>query len=130
MTAKDRKQSSSKKNEDVEMTDASSAEKKSQQDKKKKEEESLIPEEEDLSEEDQQLKDQLEMLVDRLKEKKKDLYEPTLKTMISIIRSATSSMTSVPKPLKFLRPHFDTLKGIYESFQASQAKVCCMRILC
>ena len=30
------------------------------------------------------------------------------------IRSATSSLTSVPKPLKFLRPHFDTLKGVYE----------------
>lgn len=23
-------------------------------------------------------------------------------------------MTSVPKPLKFMRPHFDTMKAIYE----------------
>ena len=30
------------------------------------------------------------------------------------IRTATSSMTSVPKPLKFLRPHFATLRAAYD----------------
>ncbi|KAG9149835.1 hypothetical protein Leryth_024664 [Lithospermum erythrorhizon] len=30
------------------------------------------------------------------------------------IRTSTSSMTSVPKPLKFLRPHYGTLKNYYE----------------
>jgi len=29
------------------------------------------------------------------------------------IREATTSMTSVPKPLKFLRPHYQTLKAAY-----------------
>ena len=29
------------------------------------------------------------------------------------IREATTSMTSVPKPLKFLRPHYQTLKTAY-----------------
>lgn len=29
------------------------------------------------------------------------------------IREATTSMTSVPKPLKFLRPHYQTLKEAY-----------------
>ena len=32
------------------------------------------------------------------------------------IKSATSSMTSVPKPLKFLRPYYDTLKEVYQGW--------------
>lgn len=31
------------------------------------------------------------------------------------IRSATSSMTSVPKPLKMLREHFDQLKQTFDA---------------
>ncbi|CAD6343290.1 unnamed protein product [Miscanthus lutarioriparius] len=38
------------------------------------------------------------------------------------IRSATSSMTSVPKPLKFLRPHFGTLKSYFETMPESELK--------
>ena len=34
-------------------------------------------------------------------------------TLRSKIKSATSSMTSVPKPLKFLGPHYDTLKKAF-----------------
>lgn len=33
------------------------------------------------------------------------------------IRTSTSSMTSVPKPLKFLHPHFDNLKAKYEALK-------------
>jgi hypothetical protein len=40
------------------------------------------------------------------------------------IRSATSSMTSVPKPLKFLRPHYGTLKSYFETMPESEVKVC------
>jgi 26S proteasome regulatory subunit N1 len=28
---------------------------------------------------------------------------------------ATSSMTSVPKPLKYMRPHYDTIKEFYHN---------------
>jgi 26S proteasome regulatory subunit N1 len=38
------------------------------------------------------------------------------------IRTATSSMTSVPKPLKFLRPHYDDLKTFFESMMDSDHK--------
>jgi 26S proteasome regulatory subunit N1 len=54
-------------------------------------------EEEELSEEDQQLKSELDMLVERLRESKKDLYKPALETLRTLIRTSTSSMTSVPK---------------------------------
>ena len=33
-----------------------------------------------------------------------------LEYLVKEVRNATSSMTSVPKPLKYLRPHYDTLK--------------------
>lgn len=32
-------------------------------------------------------------------------------------------MTSVPKPLKFLRPHYGTLKTYYETMAESDLKV-------
>lgn len=38
------------------------------------------------------------------------------------IRSATTSMTSVPKPLKFLRKHYDSVKTYYESMPDSDNK--------
>ena len=37
---------------------------------------------------------------------------------LTLRRTATSSMTSVPKPLKFLRPHYDTLKARLEGLAA------------
>ena len=37
-----------------------------------------------------------------------------------MIRTSTSSMTSVPKPLKFLRPHYPDLKAIYFSWGTKQ----------
>jgi hypothetical protein len=36
-----------------------------------------------------------------------------LEVIVTELRSATSSMTSVPKPLKFLRPHFADLKSLH-----------------
>ena len=32
-------------------------------------------------------------------------------------------MTSVPKPLKFLRPHYDRIKAIYEKTADAENKV-------
>lgn len=33
-------------------------------------------------------------------------------------------MTAVPKPLKFLRPHYDELTELYEKWPAGTVKVC------
>lgn len=32
-------------------------------------------------------------------------------------------MTAVPKPLKFLRPHYDDLAGLYEKWAAGPVQV-------
>jgi 26S proteasome regulatory subunit N1 len=64
----------------------------------------------DLSEEDRALKERLDLLVERACDPDAGLAKMALETIRVEIRSATSSMTSVPKPLKFLRPHYPTLK--------------------
>ncbi|TFK49449.1 26S proteasome regulatory complex non-ATPase subcomplex Rpn1 subunit [Heliocybe sulcata] len=77
---------------------------------------------EELSEEDLQLRNELEMLVERLKEPNTGLYRPALETLRTLIRTSTSSMTSVPKPLKFLRPHYPDLQTLFETWPASEDK--------
>ena len=63
------------------------------------------------------MKEGLELAVLRLAESTSETEVGVLKLALDHlakeIKSATSSMTSVPKPLKFLRPHYDTLKNIY-----------------
>lgn len=56
-------------------------------------------------------------------EKNTALYRPALEELRRLIRSSTTSMTSVPKPLKFLRPHYGKLKEIYETMAAGENKV-------
>lgn len=77
---------------------------------------------EDLSEEDLALKQQLELYVERVQDPDPGLQRVALESMRQEIRNATSSMTSVPKPLKFLRPHYGTMKAYYEKMQDSDLK--------
>jgi 26S proteasome regulatory subunit N1 len=76
----------------------------------------------DLSEEDQALKEQLELYVVRAQDTDPGVQKLALESMRQEIRSATSSMTSVPKPLKFLRPHYGTLKAYFETMPESELK--------
>ncbi|XP_050248370.1 26S proteasome non-ATPase regulatory subunit 2 homolog A-like [Quercus robur] len=77
---------------------------------------------EDLSEEDLALKQQLELYVERVQDADPNLQKVALESMRQEIRTSTSSMTSVPKPLKFLRPHYGTLKAFYETMGNSELK--------
>ncbi|CDO94704.1 unnamed protein product [Kluyveromyces dobzhanskii CBS 2104] len=72
--------------------------------------------EEELSEEDTKLKDDLEFLVSTLKGKDASLYLGSLDQLKDSIKNSTSSMTAVPKPLKFLRPSYPELVSVYESW--------------
>ncbi|KAM4057033.1 proteasome/cyclosome repeat domain-containing protein [Hirsutella rhossiliensis] len=78
--------------------------------------------EEELSEEDQQLKNELDMMVERLTESNTELYKAALEAMKSSIKTSTSSMTAVPKPLKFLRPHYETLTKLYDDWPDGENK--------
>ena len=71
---------------------------------------------EELSEEDQALKDALEGHVTLLSTTSDaSAGMSAIENMGKEIRTATTSMTSVPKPLKFLRPHYQTVKAAHET---------------
>ncbi|GKT85675.1 26S proteasome regulatory subunit RPN-1 [Colletotrichum tofieldiae] len=89
----------------------------------KKEDEKIIDSAEELSEEDQQLKNELDMLVERLTESDASLYKPALEAMKTFIKTSTSSMTAVPKPLKFLRPHYETMTKLHEEWPAARTRL-------
>uniref|UniRef100_A0A096MCN6 26S proteasome non-ATPase regulatory subunit 2 n=1 Tax=Poecilia formosa TaxID=48698 RepID=A0A096MCN6_POEFO len=86
-------------------------------------------EEQELSEEDKQLQEDLEMMVERLSEKNASLHHQALEELRRQIRSSTTSMTSVPKPLKFLRPHYGKLKEIYEGMTPGENKRFCADVV-
>jgi 26S proteasome regulatory subunit N1 len=69
----------------------------------------------------------LTLNINLLKSKKKEsnvsLYTPALEILRTKIKEATSSMTSVPKPLKFLRNQYDVLKQVYEKITDPITKV-------
>lgn len=76
-----------------------------------------------MSEEDQELKERLETCVSTVVNAANEesvtvpLRLKALDVIVTELRSATSSMTSVPKPLKFLRPHFEELKKLHGSIE-------------
>ncbi|KAK3294793.1 armadillo-type protein [Chaetomium fimeti] len=88
----------------------------------KKDEDDKAESSEELSEEDQTLKNELDMLVERLTESNASLYKPALETMKNFIKTSTSSMTAVPKPLKFLRPHYETMTKLYDEWPVGDDK--------
>jgi 26S proteasome regulatory subunit N1 len=77
-----------------------------------------------LSDEDRELKERLDTCVSTLinKDKESSVTVPirlkALDVIVMELRTATSSMTSVPKPLKLLRPHFGVLKALYKQIQS------------
>ena len=61
--------------------------------------------------------------IKKKKESNVSLYKPALEILRTKIKEATSSMTSVPKPLKFLRNQYDVLKQVYEKITDPVTKV-------
>lgn len=59
-----------------------------------------------------------------VQENDSSLYKPALNQIKEFIKTSTSSMTAVPKPLKFLRPHYENLEKQYESWPEGEDKVC------
>ncbi|KAG8475414.1 hypothetical protein CXB51_032259 [Gossypium anomalum] len=84
-----------------------------------------VNKEEDLhaqSEEDLALKQQLELYVERIYDVDPEVQKAALESMRQEVYTSISSMTYVPKLLKFLRPHYGTLKAFYETMLDSDLK--------
>jgi 26S proteasome regulatory subunit N1 len=77
------------------------------------------PKEDPLSEEDQKEKEELEACVEKVRSLvEKDLIE-ALGVISLKLKTATSTMTSVPRPLKFLRPYYEELKELFDKAPAA-----------
>jgi 26S proteasome regulatory subunit N1 len=63
------------------------------------------------------------MLIISRQESDTSLYKPALEAIKDRIKTSTSSMTAVPKPLKFIRPHYEKLEESYERWPAGDNKV-------
>jgi 26S proteasome regulatory subunit N1 len=57
-----------------------------------------------------------------LQESDASLYKSALLAIKDSIKTSTSSMTAVPKPLKFLRPHYEPMIKLYEKWPAGEDK--------
>jgi len=107
----------------VELTASTSKSEKSKKEEANKKKEEL---EDALSEEDKQLKERLDTCVATITNESNELSvtigirQKALDVIVTELRTATSSMTSVPKPLKFLRPHFAVIKKLHADFATAK----------
>ncbi|CAK0782745.1 hypothetical protein CVIRNUC_005940 [Coccomyxa viridis] len=107
--------------EDKEQSEKAASERKIADNKKKKQK-AEENKDADLSEEDLELKNNLLLMVTRLGEGEPGVQKLALQQVANEIRSATTSMTSVPKPLKFLRAHYQTLVNAYDKTSDEEVK--------
>ncbi|XXG42954.1 hypothetical protein AAC387_Pa01g3101 [Persea americana] len=68
------------------------------------------------------MKHRMKQYLERIQDVDPDLKNSAIKSMRKEICTLTSSMTTVPKPLKFLHPHYGTLKSCHEVMADSELK--------
>lgn len=67
------------------------------------------------NEEDAQMKEKIDLLMDRLQDEDLGQRKFALGQIKQEIEGATASMTSVPKPLKFASSHYEKITAFYET---------------
>ena len=84
----------------------------------------------ELSEEDKALQEELNTTVEKLQNASQVEQKDALELLRSKLRESTNSMTSVPKPLKFLMPHYKLLKEeVYFKLDSQENRKLCADIL-
>lgn len=69
------------------------------------------------------MKEKLELLTERLRDPDQAQRIHALAEIKKEVSGATSSMTSVPKPLKFLSSHYKSLRDHYHTLPSNDFKV-------
>lgn len=69
----------------------------------------------ELSQEDKQKKEDIELIVERTKDLDENIQKSAIEALRTEVKSSKTSISSIPKGLKFLRAHYSTLKDIFES---------------
>ncbi|KAL2318541.1 hypothetical protein Fmac_032417 [Flemingia macrophylla] len=77
---------------------------------------------EPIPDEDLALKQRLELCLERTRDPDLGLQKKAIQIIRQEIITSTSSMTSVPMPLMFLCPHYNTLKAYYHTMVESDLK--------
>ncbi|OAF64859.1 MORN repeat-containing protein 3, partial [Intoshia linei] len=85
--------------------------------------------EEELNEEELALKNKLTDSMKKLASIDQSVFPEILNSLKCLIRTSTTSMTSVPLPLKFLKPHISEIKRIYEIIEDEETKKICGDII-
>eukprot|EP01084_Bolivina_argentea_P066925 122004_1 len=89
---------------------------------KKDSKKSKKKQENELSAEDEELKKRLsELVIGILDSDYLSVAQPALNLLKTEIRSSTSSMTSVPKPLKFLKNDYEKIKIFYNKLNKTDS---------
>uniref|UniRef100_A0A1B6BXI5 26S proteasome non-ATPase regulatory subunit 2 n=1 Tax=Clastoptera arizonana TaxID=38151 RepID=A0A1B6BXI5_9HEMI len=88
-----------------------------------------VQQQEELSEDDKRLQEELNMLIEKITSKENDVDPSALEALRELIRTSTTSMTSVPMPLKFLRPHYSALKTVHMFSNNINSKQLCASII-
>ena len=70
--------------------------------------------EDELSPEDLQKKEEIALIVERVKDIEEGVQKLAIEALRTEIKSSTASISSIPKGLKFLRPHYTSLKETWE----------------
>jgi len=76
----------------------------------------------ELSEEDMAIKAELELLSERAMDPDQGIARTALEKIVDQLKTAAGSMTSVPKPLKFLRTHYPALEAHYANMADGDLK--------
>jgi 26S proteasome regulatory subunit N1 len=75
------------------------------------------------SPEDKKKREELALLVERLQDQDLGVQKLALESLRTEIRTSTTSMTSIPKPLKFLRAHYVKIKEIQQKMPQNDNNV-------
>ncbi|XP_030745305.1 26S proteasome non-ATPase regulatory subunit 2-like [Sitophilus oryzae] len=73
-------------------------------------------------EEDKEMQNELKLLVDKITGTDVKLIPSALEMLKYLIRTSTTSMTSVPKPLKYLAPSYNLLKESHKNMAKGNIK--------
>jgi len=78
--------------------------------------------EDEITEEDKQLIKDIELIVERICDNDATIMQNAINMISDKLKTAAQSMTSVPKPLKFLRPHYAKLVTHHNKMSESAVK--------
>ncbi|XP_049859480.1 26S proteasome non-ATPase regulatory subunit 2-like isoform X2 [Schistocerca gregaria] len=81
------------------------------------------------SEENKHIEEEINLMMEKLKEDDYSQYRHALETLRNLIRSATTSMTSVPFPLKHMRSHYPSLKEIHRKMKEGKTRSLCADVI-